>query len=71
MQISKYLANGIRYYVVPGRKQHYPSVTSVLAVIGKPGLYDWQTKTLISSIRERLVNKPNIFQNFIVTTYYS
>jgi len=57
--ISRVLVNGKRFYSIPGVREYYPSVTTVLGMINKPALGAWQQRVLIDSLRSSWEKKPS------------
>jgi len=63
MPILRHLINGSRYYSIPGHKQFFPSVTTVLKIINKPGLHAWQQRVTLEAVKEALKVRPKQLLN--------
>ncbi len=55
--ISLVVQPGGRFYRVEGFQELFPSVTTVLSVIAKPGLISWERNVALGSVKETLLGR--------------
>jgi len=58
MSAVRRVINGERFYAIPGQRELFPSVTTVLKIINKPAITQWQQKVMLESVENSLKNKP-------------
>ncbi|KAF2076423.1 hypothetical protein CYY_002280 [Polysphondylium violaceum] len=57
-----------RYYKIPGADRDFPSVTTVLGIVHKPSLFNWQINSFTQSVVESLQTLPQIIQSLTAAT---
>lgn len=64
LSISRVVSDGIRFYQIEGSERKFPSVTTILNVINKPHLSQWEKRLAFEHLTQSIKKRRLISEEF-------